>query len=72
MSKFFSFVAGAMSGAVVGAVAALLMTPASGEQLRADAVARWEEAMNEAQQAKEAVQQQKEREFERMKAQGTL
>lgn len=72
MSKFFSFVAGTMSGAVVGAAAVLLLTPTSGEQLRADAIARWEEVIREAQQAKEEVRRQKEREFERMKAQGKL
>jgi gas vesicle protein len=34
MRRFFSFMMGVMSGAVVGAVAALLMAPASGEELR--------------------------------------
>ena len=34
MSKFFSFVAGTMMGAAVGAAVALLFTPYSGEELR--------------------------------------
>jgi gas vesicle protein len=34
MSKFFSFVAGTMMGAAVGAAMALLLTPYSGEELR--------------------------------------
>lgn len=52
MSKFFSFVAGLMSGTVVGATVTLLLTPSSGEQLRADAQARWEQVLYEARQAK--------------------
>jgi|WetSurMetagenome_2_1015567.scaffolds.fasta_scaffold244326_2 gas vesicle protein len=34
MSRFFSFVAGSMMGAAVGAALALLLTPYSGEELR--------------------------------------
>ncbi len=34
MRRIFSFILGAVSGALVGAVAALLMAPASGEELR--------------------------------------
>jgi hypothetical protein len=70
MGKFFSFVAGLMSGALVGASAVLLLTPTSGEQLRADARARWEQVMQEAQQAKDATRREKELQFERMKASG--
>jgi gas vesicle protein len=33
MRRFLSFVAGALSGALVGSVAALLLTPYSGEEL---------------------------------------
>ena len=34
MQRIMSFLAGVMSGAVVGAVAALLLAPASGEELQ--------------------------------------
>ncbi|MCX6025362.1 MAG: YtxH domain-containing protein [Chloroflexi bacterium] len=37
MKRFFSFVLGAVIGAVAGATIALLITPYSGEQLRAQA-----------------------------------
>ena len=36
MQKFFSFIAGIMSGALIGAVAAILFTPASGDELLGD------------------------------------
>ncbi|GAB4497356.1 MAG: hypothetical protein OHK0052_08810 [Anaerolineales bacterium] len=35
MSKFLSFLSGALLGATIGATIALLLTPASGEDLRA-------------------------------------
>ena len=47
MNKFFSFLAGAMCGAVVGSVTALLLTPASGNELRTEATNRWEEALRQ-------------------------
>jgi gas vesicle protein len=34
MNKFMSFVTGAIAGAVVGAAVALLLTPASGDELQ--------------------------------------
>ena len=67
MNKVFSFMAGAICGALVGGVTALLLTPASGNDLRAQATARWETAMQEAQQARAQARQQLETEFERMK-----
>jgi gas vesicle protein len=70
MKKFFSFVGGLMSGTIVGATVTLLLTPTSGEQLRADAQARWEQVLHEARQAKEQTRQEKELQFERMKEAG--
>ncbi len=67
MNKIFSFMAGAICGALVGGVTALLLTPASGDDLRAEAAARWEAAMQEAQQARTQTRQQLQAEFERMK-----
>ncbi len=64
MSKFWSFTAGALSGALVGGVVTLLFTPKSGDDLIADAEARWNAAVNEANRAKEEKQQELEMEFE--------
>ncbi len=68
MNKFFSFLAGAMCGAVVGSVTALLLTPAAGTDLRAEAVARWEEAVREARQAMDEKRLELEAQFEQMKS----
>jgi gas vesicle protein len=51
MKRIFSFMAGALCGVVVGGVATLLLTPASGEDLREQAEARWQSAKDEAQLA---------------------
>ena len=67
MRKLFSCLAGALCGALVGAVLVLLLTPASGEELRADAKARWEEAMQEAQRARDETKKRLEEQFEQMK-----
>ncbi len=52
MNRMFSFMAGALAGSLVGAVTALFLTPASGEQLREDARSHWEYVLSEAQQAR--------------------
>jgi gas vesicle protein len=67
MNRLFSFLAGMMCGALVGATTALLLAPASGESLRADAVARWEEALREARLAMEQTRRDLEAQFEQMK-----
>ena len=67
MNKLFSFMAGAMCGALVGGVTALLLTPASGSELKEQAMTRWETAKQEAQQARAQTRQQLTTEFERMK-----
>lgn len=72
MKKLFSFMAGFMSGVLVGGAAVLLLTPESGQQLRADAVDRWEEALEKARQARERTERQMTQEFERMKERGQL
>jgi gas vesicle protein len=63
MSKFWSFTAGALSGALVGGVVTLLFTPKSGEDLIADAEERWQTAVNEANRAREDKQRELEMEF---------
>ena len=53
MNKILSFMAGALCGTVVGAAAALLLAPSSGQELRGEMIHRWEDALNEARQAME-------------------
>ena len=53
MNKLMSFATGIFCGAAVGAAVALLLTPASGADLRAQMQARWEEALAEGQRARE-------------------
>lgn len=67
MNKLFSFLAGSICGALVGSVLVLLLTPASGEDLRANAQARWNEAISEAQRAREETEKQLQMQFEQMK-----
>ncbi len=66
MNKMFSFVAGAFCGAIVGATAALLLAPASGEDLRSEMVNRWDEALAEAKQAMEETRLELQTQFEQM------
>lgn len=63
MKKLFSFLAGGLCGALVGGVTALLLTPASGEELQAQAKARWEESLAAAQRAREERQRELEAQF---------
>ncbi|PIE79904.1 MAG: hypothetical protein CSA11_10145 [Chloroflexi bacterium] len=53
MNKVFSFMAGLISGALVGGVIAVLFTPASGEDLKQGVVDRWHLALEEAQNARD-------------------
>lgn len=66
MNKILSFTAGAICGAIVGAAAALLLAPESGQELRSDVVKRWEEALAEAKQAMEDTRQDLQTQFEQM------
>ncbi|MCA9902054.1 MAG: YtxH domain-containing protein [Anaerolineales bacterium] len=68
MNKMFSFMAGAICGALVGGVTALLLTPSSGNDLREQAIGRWETAKQEAEAARTQTRQQLENEFEQMKS----
>ena len=67
MNKLFSFLAGVLSGSLVGATTALLLAPESGDDLRQDARTRWNQAVNQAKEAFEETRRAKEIEFERMK-----
>ena len=66
MNKMLSFMAGAFCGAIVGTTAALLLAPASGEELRSEMVNRWEEALTEAKQAMEETRADLQSQFEQM------
>ncbi len=66
MNKLLSFMAGAFCGAIVGTTAALLLAPASGEELRSDMVDRWEEALTEAKQAMEETRVDLQSQFDQM------
>ena len=63
MNKVFSFMAGAICGTLVGGVTALLLTPSSGNELREQAVARWETAKQEAEEARAQTRQRLETEL---------
>jgi gas vesicle protein len=53
MQRIFKFLLGFSIGGVIGATAALLLTPASGDELRAQAQKRIESIQQEAQAAAE-------------------
>jgi gas vesicle protein len=53
MNKVMGFMAGAVCGALIGAVTALLFTPASGSELIQSAEDRWDLTMREARSAME-------------------
>ena len=72
MKKFLSFATGLLSGSVVGAAIGTLLAPASGEELRADARARWEEAVEAAKEEMEETKREKTLEYQRMKEAGKL
>ena len=67
MSKFWSFSAGALSGALVGGIVTLLFTPKSGDDLINDAENRWNSAVDEANRARIEKQQELEAQFEMAK-----
>jgi len=53
MGKVMGFLAGAVCGTLVGAVTALLLTPASGTELIREAEERWELTLAEARHARD-------------------
>lgn len=70
MNKLFSFTAGLICGAVVGAVTALLTTPASGAEMTAEAKRRWEEAIAEGKRAQAETIGRLEREYNQLRTKG--
>lgn len=68
MNKVIGFVSGAMLGALVGATASLFFKPNSGEDLRAQATARWEAALTEARDEMQRTQRVLERQLTDLRA----
>ena len=58
MRHTFSFFAGALCGALVGAVAALLLAPMSGQKLQSDARGQFDHVVADARAAAEAKRAQ--------------
>lgn len=67
MGKLLVFLGGAVAGSIIGGVAALLLTPYSGRQLRDQAAQRYQEMLAEGRKASEERRQQLIAEYEAMK-----
>lgn len=63
MNKAISFMAGAVCGALIGAVTALLLTPSSGSDLMQSAEERWQLAKDEARNAMEERRRELEEQY---------
>jgi gas vesicle protein len=68
MSKVTGFLAGMMSGAIVGSVAALLLAPMSGNELQGRAREQWDNLVEDARAAAESKRVQLEAQLEALKA----
>jgi gas vesicle protein len=68
MNKILGFFAGALCGAVVGAATTLLLTPASGDDLRTRTINHWENAKSEARQAQADTRRNMEGKFENLRS----
>lgn len=64
MNKVMGFMAGAICGVLVGAVTALLFTPASGTELINSAEERWQLTKSEARHAMEQRRRELEQQFQ--------
>ena len=67
MSRFLSFMAGVISGALVGSVTALLLAPTSGEELRRQSMERADQFRSDVQLAYEERVAQLETELARLR-----
>ncbi len=68
MNRIMSFLAGTLCGAVVGSVAALLLAPASGKELQAQARERFDNLVEDARRAAEARRAQLEAQLNALKS----
>ncbi len=67
MSKLLAFLGGVLSGAIVGAVSTLLLTPASGEDVKQQARQRYNDMLDEGRKAGESRRAEVIAEFESLK-----
>lgn len=67
MSRFFSFLAGVLIGALVGSVLALLYAPSSGEALRAEMQSRLDRAVSDIKTSVETERKRLEEELAALK-----
>ena len=70
MRRFFSFVLGTATGALIGATLAILMTPSSGEDLRSELRGRAQRFRDELQAAADQRRLELEHQLEMMKHPG--
>ena len=63
MGKVMGFLAGAVCGALVGSVAALLLTPASGTELIQNVEERWQLTLAEARRARDEKRRELETQY---------
>jgi gas vesicle protein len=63
MNKLMGFMTGAICGALIGAVTALLLAPSSGSELIQNAEERWELTKREARNAMEERRTELERQY---------
>jgi gas vesicle protein len=68
MGKISGFLAGLMSGAIVGAVTALLLTPMSGNELQTQTRDQFDHLVTDARHAAETKRVQLEAQLEALKA----
>jgi len=66
MNRFMAFAAGALCGALVGAVVALLLTPMSGAEMQEQARTRFEEIAEEGRKAAEQRRAELERQLRQL------
>ena len=66
MRKILAFVAGAMCGAIVGAVAALLLAPVSGSEMQAQARKRIDTVIEEGRKAADERRAELEKQLRQM------
>ena len=71
MRRFMVFVFGAAGGALIGATVAILMTPASGEDLRSDLRNRTQRFWGELQAAADERREELEQQLEAMRHPGS-
>jgi gas vesicle protein len=67
MSKLLAFLGGVLSGAIVGAVSTLLLTPASGDDVKQQARQRYNDMLDEGRKAGESRRAEVIAEFEALK-----